>query len=46
MIVVAGTTLHSSSSGISIWKWSASGIFLLHSLYEWLDFDDTEYDIV
>jgi zinc-binding in reverse transcriptase len=34
---------------ISIWRWSVSGIFSVHSFYEWLDFGgiiNNEYDIV
>jgi hypothetical protein len=34
---------------ISIWRWSGSCQFYVHSLYEWLEFDgiiNHEYDIV
>jgi zinc-binding in reverse transcriptase len=38
-----------STPNFSIWRWSASGKFSVHSMYEWLDFDgiiSNEYDIV
>jgi hypothetical protein len=36
-------------SDITIWHWHASGIFSLHSFYEWLDFSgiiNTDFNIV
>jgi zinc-binding in reverse transcriptase len=39
----------SSTPDFPIWRWTTSGKFSVHSMYEWLDFDgiiSNEYDIV
>jgi hypothetical protein len=32
LTILAGITIHSFLPDISIWRWSVSGIFLVHSL--------------